>query len=979
MYLKRIETKGFKSFADTTIINFDDGVTGIVGPNGSGKSNVVDAVRWVLGEQSIKQLRGSDNMTDIIFAGSSSRNAHNYAYVTVVLDNTDKYLDIEYSEVQITRKVYRSGESEYALNGTKCRLKDIAELIMDTGLGKDAFNIISQDKVQNLLNSKPEDRRYIFEEAAGVLKYRKRKESAQRKLEKASENFVRVQDILNELENQVEPLRIQAEQASKYISMKDELKSVEIALIAHEISELNYEYKASQKVIDELENIDISSANEEIRYENEINDLKTSINLVDTEIVNINEQIFKSTREVDSKLAQKNVLAERQKFSDKKNELVVNRNELLDQNSALKTSLSSLNEALHKTTLEYNGLKQVIDQIDLNLQTKRNDKSHQLALVSSYTSKSYQLDSAIKNYENLEQQNVQYLAGVRAVLNNKALAGIYDVVGNVINIDESYVEAIDASLGGSSQFIIAKDRDSVKHAVSYLVENNRGRATFLPLDSLQIRTVDKKQLEGLDYIGIASELVSCDHLYENAINHLLGNVIICSDLNQANKLKTKVKQYKIVTLDGSVVSTGGSITGGRHQKKNSIIGERHTYETNKKDLEQILNEIDKIHVNIKNSDTEITELENTLYQHRINLMQLDENITYRQENITNIEKKLEDNVVEIESYRNLIEDDEDEQAKLIIEIDTINETISNLRVTLENKQVEKSKLLFNLDELETKYKALRSDAKQVKKDLASLKEKVIRIEVNLDNYLEKLSEMYHLTFEKAFSEYELQIEVEEARVKVKRLNREIEALGSINMLAIEEYEEVRVRFDFLNEQKADLESARLDITATIEELDSIMKKEFKDTFDEVSAAFSIMFRNLFGGGSATLTLTDEHDLLNSGIEISVQPPGKKLQYLTLLSGGEKALTTLVLLFAILKVRPVPFCILDEVEAALDEANLARFAKFLNEFSMETQFIIITHRKVTMESTDVLYGVTMQESGVSKLVSVKLSEAHALVE
>ncbi len=977
MYLKKIETKGFKSFADKTYINFESGITGVVGPNGSGKSNVVDAVRWVLGEQSIKQLRGAEHMSDVIFAGSSSRSAHNFAYVAIVLDNSDRYLNLDYDEVEITRKVYRSGESEYLLNKEKCRLKDIHDLILDTGLGKDAFNIISQDRVQSLLNAKPAERRDIFEEAAGVLKYRRRKEKAQRKLEKADENFTRVADILSELENQVEPLRLQSEQAKKYVEMKKNLEAVEIALLAHEISDAKFLLDKNAKLSRSLEDEKIFLENEEYKFESTLKDLNMQVKNLDENMEQINNDIFSLTREVDKTITQQKLVMERKKYTHEKKALDDNYQSLTKEILSLKDNERSLRSRVKTVLDEQASYKSKIaksDQLITDLKKKKSDILIKVSQLNTMTSK---LTSQIKKYESMEKENYHLHAGVREVLHNPTLKGIHDIVGKVINFDEKYQDALEAALGGASQFIISDDQYSVKEAIRYLVKNKLGRATFLPLDNLKIRKVDLHELSQFEYLGIAAEFVQCDEKYQRAIDHLLANVIVCKSLEDAHQINKQIRKYRIVTLDGSVVNTGGSISGGKNSRHANVIGVRHEYETNKRNLIDLEDEITNYLLEVNRLEQNMNQVEDENYQARIKIMQLDENLKYRNGILQDVCEKITDLEKELQSFENFLNDD-DEELRLLDLVNNLNDQLSKLKLVLQDDKTKKAQILLEIDECRANLKENNTRLKQLDQEYAKISIENGKIEVRVESYLQKLSDEYEITFERAFSEYELEIDVVDARVKVKRLNRDINRLGLINMHAIEEYEQVSTRYEFLKEQRDDLTKAREDIQETISELDLVMEKEFKTTFDEVSSEFSFMFKQLFGGGHAKLSLIDEHDLLNTGIEIEAQPPGKKLQFLTLLSGGEKALTTLVLLFAILKVRPVPFCILDEVEAALDEANLARFAKFLAEFKMQTQFIIITHRKVTMESTDILYGVTMQESGVSKLVSVKLADAHELV-
>lgn len=977
MYLKRIETLGFKSFADKTIINFDQGVTGVVGPNGSGKSNVVDAVRWVLGEQSIKQLRGGTTMTDVIFSGSKSRKAHSYAYVTIVLDNSDKFIDVEYNEVEITRKVYRSGESDYLLNGVKCRLKDISDLVLDTGLGKESFNIISQDKVQSLLNSKAEDRRYIFEEAAGVLKYRKRKESANRKLATTDDNLSRVSDILSELENQVEPLRIQSEKAVKYLEAKESLESIEIALIAHEIHELSNEYKDLEKQSELINERIVSLTTDEYRSETKLDDTKNSIKQYDIVLEESNRELVRLTQLINDVKTEKKLFDERRKYNSVDSELIESKRklqnlelELIDKVNNVKMQLSEIQSKKDKAIQIQSELNNTHSKLISKKQTLRDS-------YNSAEAKLLGVKSKITSFES--NNNSSLYSGVAAVLNNPKLSGIIDIVSNVISVDEKFSVALDYSLGANSQFVICNSKNDASKAIEYLKQAKRGRATFMPLDNINVRKteMDFSKYDGI--YGFASDIVDTDDKYQDIVESIIGNIVIAENLEVANKFFSEVKKFRVITLTGEIINPRGSITGGNSNKAGGIFSARHEYETSKKMVVDFENNLNNILYEETTINKEIASLDSKLYTANVELLKLEENYNIKSETLNNYQNDLKDIKSELGNLASIEASDEDSEEKRIIDlIKKYQEDILDITTKIDTYKFKKAELLVDQEEYENAFKAVSVELKNDKKQLNTIDIQISRIDVKLENHLLRLSEEYSLTYEKAFEDYHLTIELEEAKAKVRTLKSKINSLGFVNVNAIEEYEVVKERYDFLTEQRSDILSAKEELLHTIEELDKTMKYQFSKTFDEVSEQYSIMFKQLFGGGNATLTLTDPSDLLNTGIEINAQPPGKKLQHLTLLSGGEKALSTLVLLFAILKVRPVPFSILDEVEAALDEANLARFAHFLEGFSSNIQFIIITHRKVTMENADVLYGVTMQESGVSKLVSVKLKEAAEMI-
>lgn len=977
MYLKRIETLGFKSFADKTIINYTPGVTGVVGPNGSGKSNVVDAVRWVLGEQSIKQLRGGTTMTDVIFSGSKSRAPHNYAYVTLVLDNQDRFIDVDYNEIEVTRKVFRSGESEYLLNGTKCRLKDISDIVIDSGLGKESFNIISQDKVQALLNSKPEDRRYIFEEAAGVLKYRKRKESAARKLKTTQENLNRVDDILSELENQVEPLRVQSENALKYLETKEALEEVEIALLAHEIYELTKEYDSIKKNCDMLNESIIVSSNDEVKKEQEIKILKETLKDVDVKLESFNQDFIRLNDSLNKAKSEKKLFDERRKYNHDDALVIENKQKLQD-------SLIDINEKINSISSELSGLNTKKSTLDKQLLDMESSKGELVLkkgkLKETCNSHEKRVVEELYKINAFERQNDNKLfSGVSAVINNPKLKGIIDIVSNIVSVDIKFAKAIDIALAGASQNIVCETKQDAKHAIDYLNQTKRGRATFLPLDNINVRKQSYDFSQCDDIYGFANDFIGVDDKYLDVIESLVGAIVIAKDLDSATNFFKKEKRYRIITLNGEVISPRGSITGGNKAKDSGVFSARFEYENSKNTVKELEDELTKLRDQDAEYASKIVDFDDSIYKIRVEIMQIGESINIKTSSTKGYESQKESILSELSGLSSISDKKENEEENRILNaINDFQTQINNLSSSLNSLKIEKGEMLASQDVLSDELKAISAKLKDEKKQLNILEIKNSRVDVKLENNLLRLAEEYNLTFEKAFEDYHLTLELEEARARVKTLKAKINSIGFVNINAIEEYKTVNERFTFLSSQRDDILDAKSELLATIEELDKTMTMKFKDTFTDVSEQFSKMFGQLFGGGNASLSLTDPKDLLNTGIEISAQPPGKKLQHLTLLSGGEKALSTLVLLFAILKVRPVPFCILDEVEAALDEANLARFAKFLGEFSGDIQFIIITHRKVTMENADVLYGVTMQESGVSKLVSVHLKEAAQLV-
>ncbi|HHT38405.1 MAG TPA: chromosome segregation protein SMC [Mollicutes bacterium] len=979
MYLKSIKAVGFKSFADRIEIDFEKGITGIVGPNGSGKSNIVDAVKWVLGEQSVKTLRGDGSMTDIIFSGSKSRNPSSSASVTLTFDNTDHYFPVDYAELSIKRVVYKTGENEYYINNTKCRLKDIANLIVDTGMGRNAFNIISQGNVQEILNSRAEDRRIIFEEAAGVLKYKKRKEEALRKLEKTHNNINRVNDIINELEVQIEPLKEQSEKAHIYLNTKKELEDVEIALIVQDIENMNNEYQLSKKQIDvineELLNISEASSINDAALEKEKLALikeNENLHLKQKELVELSSKVERLN-------GQKLLIVERGRYDS--GDVKLHDQILILKENKLKVSneISSLSQDVKIKQEEMKNISNNIDGIHNNiinvkksfevLDKERNEKlRNQLELKH----KCDILESSIENNGTLPY-------AVKNVLDNPKLRGIHNVIGKLITMDEQYSTAVDIALGATSLFVVTDNEATTKEAINYLKNNNLGRVTFFPLNIIKERHIDRETYnmikDNSSFIDIASNVVTYDDKYRNIILNQLGNVIIAKDLDGANEISRIINsRYKIVTLDGELLHVGGSVTGGSVKKGNSIIKEKYELENTKRVLAVIENDLKEIDAKRNDINILLKELELKDYNKRLEKSELEQNIANKLNIIKDLKIKQEEIETELQNLSAVISDtiSEEEQSVIDAYYQAVKEK-EELEKSIEVTTKKIASLNENIETIEATYKKDNEHLFKKQNILKELEIKVNRLDIKLDMLLNTLSEEYTMTFEKAKKEYILVIDEKEARKKVNSLKNIIKDLGVINIAAIEEYERVSQRYEFLINQKNDLFKAENTLLNIIKEMDTVMKESFESTYKAVSEEFETVFKQLFGGGEAHLKLTDPNNMLETGVDIIALPPGKKLQHISLLSGGEKALTAISLLFAILKVRPVPFCILDEVEAALDDVNVVGFARFLQQFKEKTQFIIITHKKKTMEYVDVLYGITMQESGISKLVSVKLDD------
>lgn len=1186
MFLKRLDIVGFKSFAERVTVDFVQGVTAVVGPNGSGKSNITDGIRWVLGEQSAKSLRGA-KMEDIIFAGSDSRKGLNVAEVTLTLDNEDHFLPIDYHEVSVTRRVYRSGESEFFINKQGCRLKDIVDLFMDSGLGKEAFSIISQGKVEEILSSKSEERRSIFEEAAGVLKYKSRKKKAEFKLAETQENLNRVHDILHELEAQVEPLKIQASIAKDYLQKKEELEQIEVALTVYEIEDLHQKYEALAKSVEEGKDRELKLSANMQKREAEVERMRDHLTALDDSIDDLQQVLLLASEELEKLEGRKEVLKERKKNAHQnkaqleksieelskrlsqlnkekqeqesflitfKKELQTIKDQLAEKQQLMTSYDQNIEEMIEGLKSEYfellneqasarNEIHYIEEQ--LNQQERKNTRllesnkryvterqeivDKKTKIEGKYSLIESQLSDQIKGFrdaqtklenlknayqkkestlyqayqilqqtrsrkevlESMQEDYAGFFQGVKEILKAKdQLGGIHGAVAELISTDKNYETAIEIALSSSMQYVVVEDESSARKAIQFLKQNSFGRATFLPLSVIKERSIGSHDLSMIQthqaFIGIATEIVRYQPQFKSIIGNLLGTVIVTSDLKGANEIaKLMNYRYRLVTLQGDVVNPGGSMTGGAvKQKNNSLLSRQRELETiiekltvmeNKTaQLEQdvkatketiqkqeevleelrskgeklrleeqmIRSEIREIELNEKNVndhlklyDAERESFESEKEKFSARKMELSQNQQTISTKIEKLDKEIEELSEKKISQQTSKDELQDELTELKVVLASKQQVYENQKEKVEriNQDLEQSQqkyeeatgdysLLSNemyssssgeekleeaarnklqdknktieliasrreerlqlhekLEFEERELKELKRQDKQLQDILKDEEVKLNRLDVELDNRLNHLREEYLLTFEGAKEKYKLEMDIDEARKRVKLIKLAIDELGTVNLGAIDEYERVSERFTFLTEQRDDLMEAKDTLYQVIDEMDEEMKKKFEQTFNAIRSHFESVFQALFGGGRAELKLTDPNDLLNTGVDIVAQPPGKKLQNLGLLSGGERALTAIALLFSILKVRPVPFCVLDEVEAALDEANVHRFAQYLKKFSHETQFIVITHRKGTMEEADVLYGVTMQESGVSKLVSVRLEETKELVQ
>lgn len=1177
VYLKSIDAIGFKSFADHTNVQFDKGVTAIVGPNGSGKSNITDAIKWVLGEQSAKSLRGS-KMEDIIFSGAEHRKAQNYAEVKLKLDNHSKKLQIDSDELVVTRRLYRSGESEYYLNNDRARLKDIIEIFLDSGLGKEAFSIISQGRVDEILNAKPIDRRQIIEESAGVLKYKKRKAESINKLDHTEDNLTRVEDILYDLEGRVEPLKEEAAIAKEYQQLSKQMEQSDVIVTVHDIDQYNEDNTQLDQRLNELKSQQADKEAQQAQVNQLLQKYKGERQQVDYDIEKLNYELVKTTEAYEQLAGKLNVLEERKKNQSETNaryeEELENLNaqmktiehdkhqneetlnELKDKQKHLNKEVQDLESLLyvsdekHDEKLEeiknnyytlmseqsdvnndicflehtineneakksrldsrlveaFNQLKEIQNNIN---ETEKSNKISKKALSeaeqqihriekdltkskkqqSEYEDKLYQayrynekLKSRIDSLATQEEDYTYFFNGVKHILKakNNELKGIHGAVAEVIDVPSQMTQAIETALGASLQHVIVDSEKDGRQAIQFLKQRNLGRATFLPLNVIKPRHIASdikdiaRQTEG--FIDIASDAVKVSSKYQSVIENLLGNTIIVNDLKHANELARAIRyRTRIVTLEGDVVNPGGSMTGGGARKSKSILSQKDELSTMRHQLEDYQRQTADFERHFKESKDKAEQLSeqyfeasqqyNTLkekvHHHELELDRLKtqethlkneheefefekndgyqsdkskETLTQKQARLSEIQQQLTELESEIERYTQLSKEGKESTTKTQQQLHqkqsdlaVVKERIKSQKIEIERlvKQqestqqqintVEEKIKLFNSDEMmgeqafenlksqiqeqeeardqlnkqheelkqqrininetieknESQLQVCHQDILAIENHYQDIKAKQSKLDVLINHAIDHLNDVYQLTVERARTLYESNEPIESLRKKVKLTKMSIDELGPVNLNAIEQFEELNERYTFLNEQRTDLREAKETLEQIINEMDREVEGRFKDTFHAVQDHFTTVFKQLFGGGQAELRLTED-DYLSAGVDIIVQPPGKKLQHLSLLSGGERALSAIALLFAILKVRSAPFVILDEVEAALDEANVIRYAQYLNELSEQTQFIVITHRKGTMEFSDRLYGVTMQESGVSKLVSVNLN-------
>ena len=1181
MYLKRLELHGFKSFADKTTLEFMPGITVVIGPNGSGKSNISDSIRWVLGEQSMKSLRGAKS-EDIIFAGTQNRKSLGFAEASIVIDNSDNKLPIEYNEVIVTRRIYRSGESGYFINKAPCRLKDVQELFMDTGIGKDGYSIIGQGKIDEILSNKSEERRNIFEEAAGIVKYRVRKQESEKKLEQTKINLLRITDILHEIEGTIEPLKAQSDKARKFLDLREELKDIEIGLFLHNIDtykekikeivadidtisaqtsmeEEKLEDKKLQKdnlklelenIIQEIENMqnsgfEISNKIEKINSDINVTKQKNESNLdtierYEKEIEELKEKIKELEEEKNQKISKKNNLfADKEKFEK---ELEIKEAELKELTGKLsskeieieekKKKLNDnidakyeINSKINTQNINYENLEKrektlkeehrvCISELDAERLVKEDisktfgeieaNRNKIIKELEEFSIQKQESTNKIREYDNLinktgvelrikesrlkflietEKEKEGYSKSIKAILSacekdSNLKSGMHDVLANIISVPKEYQTAIEMSLGQAMQNIVTDTENTAKKLVEYLRTNNLGRASFLPITSVKGKKLEKinsKNIPGV--IGIASDLVKNDKTYDGIILNLLGRTVIVENMDSAISLsKQNSYSFRIVTLKGDIINPSGAITGGSVMTKTvNILGRKKEIEELEQELKSMNEKLEKIEkekseyvASIENILKKSDEIEKTKQEAEIiyatekqklasveaNVLKLENRLAKIKEEIINIDKEKENNrtqktnleeqiknleneIIELNSIIEAFAEQNKDNQKYIDDlnfditnlkisvssfseseasideiVERVNQDINNSSVSIKNKEkiceelkqennennekiknllieIEKSKQevsssLEKIEELKstriTKNEIMQKLEEEINNNLKLLDDlkdqinkieiKKSKLEIELEQVVNRMWEEYEITPNTA-ENYQKPQNVQEVQKKVNELRNQIKALGSINIDSIEEYKQTKERFDFMTEQKTDLEESSNKLKKIIAEMTEVMKEQFAEQFKVINKNFGAIFAELFGGGKANLKLADENNILECGIDIEAQPPGKKLQNMMLLSGGEKALTAIALLFAILKINPAPFCVLDEIEAALDDVNVYRFAEYLKKFTKEIQFLVITHRKGTMEAADTVYGITMEENGISKLLSMKL--------
>lgn len=983
MKLKSIRALGFKSFADKMEMEFKTPITAIVGPNGSGKSNIVDAIRWVLGEQSVKSLRGGGAMSDVIFAGSETRAPFKRAEVSLTFDNTSMFLNTSLTEVEVKRVLYYTGENEYYINNTKVRLKDITNLFLDSGLGMDSFNIISQGNIEAIVNAKPVERRYILESAAGVLKYRTRKNESLRKLEKTRDNLEKVELVIEELKTQVIPLKEQSEVAKKYLEYKSDLENKEIALTTYDITNLNKRYEEIDKIKASLNE---KKEKSELKNTKEI----TLVEQLKTRMIHVEDDINKSSNDlilVNEELAKLNgekmMLQERQSYEvshEKVNNEYLKLQEeklnILKRKETLESELTTLTSTLNNLENKKRDIEEKISIFNVKFNRHKNEMERLNRDIYSLQNKKDILENNI-----LEDASVPY--AVKNVLSHPRLKGIHNTIGKLLNTKDIYLNAIDVTMGASSNFIVVDNESCAKEAIKYLKEQGLGRATFFPLNVIKGKEVPKSVIDSLKnetgFIDIASHLVEFEPTYKDIIENQLGNVLVAKDIDAMNRIgKSTGYRYRVVTLDGEIMHTGGSLTGGSLKKQTSTLKLKSDLATTEKDLELVKENMTTLQK--KNIDFLKEQEDNNTTNESITreIISLSEKISQKKILVNDIKKEEENISIRLDGAQSIITNDTEKQMLSLLNSIKDKEIIKeNLNNKLSELKSARSDISSEINALDKEISEKNSEYHKILNEIHEYELETSKMDTKMDYLLNLLNETYHMTYEHAKREYTLDIASDIARESVSSLRKAMNRLGDVNIGSIKEYERVNERYTFLTSQKNDLDTSIADLLEIIKEMDEIMISRLTEAYEKISDEFERIFKKMFKGGSGKIKLTDPDNILETGIDIIAEPPGKKLNHIALLSGGEKTLTAISLLFAILNVYPVPFCVLDEVEAALDEANVDTFGKYLQEQEDKSEFILITHKKRTMEYAKTLYGITMQEQGVSKIVKVKLEDGDSL--
>ena len=970
MFLKRIEIDGFKSFADKTVLNFDMPITGIVGPNGCGKSNITDAVRWVLGEQSVSSLRADKGMSSIIFSGSDSRRTINYAEVSLVIDNSERYLPKDEDEVIITRRITRKdNSSEYYINHAPARLRDILDLTMDSGLGRDSLSIISQGNISEFADAKPEGRRIYFEEAAGVSKYKKKKNEAMNKLIRTQDNLDRASDILTELEKQVLPLANAARKAQKYQEYRNRLEEIETSVLIRDIEFYQEKLEEGKKAQFDLETeIAVNETTLQVN-ENSITQKRAEIRELDAQIDADQARLVNIVNEIQSMETRRVEINERRKYA-------------IESGDPLKKE-QELRQALSEAKAEYESRKSSYDQLSESVSKMEKQQSENINARIDTEQKYQQVSSILKRLENrkevlenLMQRPFSQQQGVQAVLDAiHSLPGVLGVVAQEMKAEEGYEEAISTALQGALYNIVTKDTDAARGAIDFLKKNESGRATFLPRNILQPRYIrEEDEIVASNqpgYLGIACDLVDCSKVFEVVRDYLLGSIIVVDELKHATDIADILKyRYNVVTVDGEIVHRGGSLTGGRQKSQVNYITLNREMNLISRDIEKVTVDVRKYEDQLSSLNHDREVLESRIWEARVNLAKMEPLLEVKKANVTSLENdyaliKPEDNGSEgsfENTFINELEKKRQEKERLETAIRLNRENRYKRNNEVERKEIQ-------LRQYRRELNASREKLNEVKIDIA-------RVELVMNQSLERLSSEYHMTYEFAKDKVSREV-VENAREEVVSLRKMIAALGNVNMDAPKEYEEKSQRYDELKKNFDELMESREKLLSTINDLDKVMIEKFTEMFEKINAEFNYVFTQLFDGGKARLYLEDPDDIMNSGIEIEAHPPGKVIRNNRVLSGGEKTLIAFAVLFAILRARPIPLCIFDEVDTALDPANNDRFANYLKAISNDSQFIVVTHHPSTMVKCDVLYGVTMAKNGVSDILKVQLEEAREL--